>query len=336
VPEIFQHEPAYELQLLCAFGSRAFRVHNAGFPHFAASGELPQLALGASLAGGAKAAALLQQELRAALDGDAPLGAAQRRQAVALEALVRDALGDVAAWARLHSRFAAAAARRACVAPLALVVPGLVTNARAARLAARGVVDEVWCRHRAAAAYTVLVEQLAASAAAGAGGGGGGGGGGSGEEAFLFGARPHSLDALVFAHLEAVRLTAVGAWVREAAPSLVAYHARIRARYLAPAGAAGAAFALVAGGEVRGGSGPNVFSELEALVDAECAGAGAVAGAGAGAAFGEPSDAVLEAALRKHTRSAASNSTWLELARAGAILLVGAAAAARVYFISLH
>jgi hypothetical protein len=132
----------------------------------------------------------------------------------------------------------------------------------------------------------------------------------------------------------------VGARGREAAPSLVAYHARVRARFLAPAGAAGAAFALAAGGEVRGGSGPNVFSELEALVDAECAGAGSGAGAGggagAGAAFGEPSDAVLEAALRKHARGAASNSTWLELARAGAILLVGAAAAARVYFISLE
>jgi hypothetical protein len=313
---IYQFAPAKDLQLLAYFArANRIEVQNATYPRFAATGDLPQVSFGSFIANGDRAIALLKS-----LNKEASSYSEQQKAAiVTLESLILSGtLSDVAEWARLHSHIHTIASSRSTISPLCYFVPRVHDESTAKHLAARGFIDEEYCKYKALEAYQSLAMAFKEE-----------------DKAFFFGANACSLDAVLFGHLDAIRLTRAGDWLKEAAPSLVTYYSRLRKMYFSDNSPY--AVASVGSCSVMKGTRANLFAEIEAAVDT----AAALRIGGKGAVdeftFGEASQEVISQALTMHSKSTSLASlTFEEAAINVAIVLTGVTSFAALYFMSLR
>lgn len=308
VVRIYQFAPAKDLQLLACFAkAKIVEVQNATFPRFAATGDLPQVCYGSSIANGARAVALLKS-----LHKEASSYSEQQKAAiVTLESLLLSGtLADVASWARLHSHIHTVASSRSTILPLCYFVPRVHDESTAKQLAARGFIDEEYCKFKALEAYRAIAMAYQEAD----------------DKSFFFGSAACSLDAVLFGHLDAIRQTRAGDWVKEAAPGLVTYYARMKKTFFSDNSPY--AIASVSNCSVLKGSRANLFAELEAAVDKA---------SGTEFHFGEPSGDMIAQALNMHSKSGALTSLKFEEAAINVIVtLTGVASVAVLYFMSVR
>ena len=308
VVRIYQFAPAKDLQLLACFAkAKIVEVQNATFPRFAATGDLPQVCYGSSIANGARAVALLKS-----LHKEASSYSEQQKAAiVTLESLLLSGtLADVASWARLHSHIHTLASSRSTISPLCYFVPRVHDESTAKQLAARGFIDEEYCKFKALEAYRAIAMAYQEAD----------------DKSFFFGSTACSLDAVLFGHLDAIRQTRAGDWVKDAAPGLVTYYARMKKTFFSDNSPY--AIASVSNCSALKGSRANLFAELEASVDKA---------SGSEFHFGEPSGDVIAQALNMHSKSGALTSLKFEEAAINVIVtLTGVASFAVLYFMSVR
>lgn len=312
---IYQFAPAKDLQLLAFFSKQSFEVKNVSYPRFAL-GELPQVSIGSSIANGTRAIALLKS-----LDKDSVLYSEQQKAAiVTLESLlISGTLSDVSAWARLHSQICTVSTARSTYSPLSYFVPRVHDESIAKQLASRGFVDEDFCKFKAFEAYKAI--EMAYNNK-------------DENNTFFFGPNPCSLDAVLFGHLDAIRQTRAGDWVKEAAPSLIRYYSRLRNMYFKDNSPF--AIATVEGCNIVKGSRANAFAELETALD-DVRKLNEIAVESDNFHFGESLPNVITQAIVKHSKSnALTNVTFEEVAINLTVAFIGVTSAVALYFLSLR